>query len=265
MDITHVSDVVQPLYSEITMEKNLYDNIQQVEATHWWYKARREIIFDWVQRILRVNTNARVMDIGCGTGFNVAYLNKLGYKNITGFDFSADALGYCRARNLTNLICGNAYHLPLSLASFDVILTLDILEHMQDDEQTLREIFRVLKPGGMLVIFVPAYQFLWSFQDEISHHVRRYTANELSTKVQHAGFDIQKITYANTFMFPAIWAGRLVLKNFRRFFKITSESQMNPIWMNDFLYAIFRSELILLRHINFPFGVSILCVCCKPA
>ena len=246
------------------MEKTLYDNIRQVEATHWWYKARREIIFDWVQAILNVHTNPSVMDLGCGTGFNITYLHDLGYENITGVDFSSDALAYCSARNLTKLICGDANHLPFHATSYEVILALDIIEHLEDDEKTLRDIFRVLKPGGSLIIFVPAYKFLWSFQDEISHHVRRYTAHELRSKALTVGFEIQKITYANTFLFPVIWAGRLVLKIFRRFFRITSESQMNPSQLNTLLYKIFRAELPLLRLTNFPFGVSILCVCNKP-
>jgi len=247
------------------MEKTLYDNIQQVEANHWWYKARREIIFDWVKNIIRAYPNPKVLDIGCGTGYNVAYLQQLGCENVTGFDFSADALEYCRSRNLTRLICGDASRIPLRSASYDVILTLDIIEHLKDDVGTLQEIHRTLKPGGTLVIFVPAYQFLWSLQDEISHHFRRYTSGELSKKVLQVGFHIEKLTYANTFLFPIVWAGRLALKLFRPYFKISSESQLNPSWTNDVLYRLFLAELPLLRSINFPFGVSILCICYKQA
>lgn len=247
------------------MEKELYDNIQQVEATHWWYKARREIIFDRVKPILKSRPNPKALDIGCGTGYNLRYLQELGCQDVTGLDFSPNALEYCRSRNLERLICGDASRLPLRAASYDLITTLDIIEHLEDDVRTLEETYRALKPGGTLVIFVPAYQFLWSLQDEISHHVRRYTAQELQKKVLSAGFEIKKLTYANTFMFPLVWAGRLVLKIFRPHFKIASESQMNPTWMNGMLYQIFKAELPWLRRINFPFGVSILCVCEKPA
>jgi SAM-dependent methyltransferase len=160
-------------------------------------------------------------------------------------------------------MCGDAEKLPISPNSFDIILTLDIIEHLKDDLSALSEIFRALKPGGTLVIFVPAYQFLWSFQDEISHHQRRYTAKELKEKVQQAGFELKKLSYVNSLLFPVVWLGRMALRVFPKQFKITSESQMNPSWMNGFLYRIFLAELPLLHFINFPFGVSILCLCQK--
>jgi SAM-dependent methyltransferase len=246
------------------MEKELYDNIQQVEATHWWYRARREIIFAWVKPLLKTMNNPRALDLGCGTGYNLVFLQKAGCENAAGMDFSPDALAYCRSKGLTRLLCGDAQSLPLRAETYNLILTLDILEHLPNDELTLEEIQRALKPGGALVIFVPAYQFLWSFQDEISHHIRRYTARELKEKVLNAGFEIQKITYTNTFLFPLIWGGRLVLKLFRSSFKIASENDLNPSWTNEILYKLFKAELPWLKRLNFPFGVSILCVCRKP-
>ena len=115
-----------------------------------------------------------------------------------------------------------------------------------------------------MIVFVPAYQFLWSFQDEISYHQRRYEAGDLKQKVLQAGFEIEKLSYVNSFLFPVIWLGRLILRKFPKFFSISSESQMNPSWMNKYLYYIFRAEMPLLHSMNFPFGVSILCVCRKP-
>jgi SAM-dependent methyltransferase len=245
------------------MDKTLYDNINQVEATHWWYKARRDIIFDWLTRTLATYKNPKILDIGCGTGFNINYLQQLGYTQVAGLDFSSDALEYCRSRQLKALMCGDAEKLPISHNSFDIILTLDIIEHLKDDRSALSEIFRTLKPGGTLVIFVPAYQFLWSFQDEISHHQRRYTAKELKEKVQQAGFELKKLSYVNSLLFPVVWLGRTILRAFPKKFKITSESQMNPSWMNGILYRTFLAELPLLHLVDFPFGVSILCVCRK--
>lgn len=245
------------------MEKTLYDNIMQVEKTHWWYRARRNIIFDWVNQALKAYAQPKILDIGCGTGFNVDYLQQLGYGQVTGLDFSPDALSYCQSRQLQELICGNAEILPIQSGSYDVILTLDIIEHLDNDRQALSEIFRALKPGGTLIIFVPAFQFLWSFQDEISHHKRRYTIGELKEKILSTKFELKKLTYVNSLLFPVVWFGRAILKLFPNSFKITSESQMNPAWMNGILYYIFLSELPLLRYMNFPFGVSILCVCKK--
>ena len=246
------------------MDKTLYDNISQVEETHWWYKARRDIIFDWLQQILKGYKDPQILDIGCGTGFNIAYLHKLGFDQAAGLDFSPDALAYCRARQLNGLICGDAEKLPIRHGCYDIVLTLDIIEHIKDDRHALSEIYRILKPDGVLVIFVPAFQFLWSFQDEISHHQRRYNARELREKVLQAGFELRKLTYVNSLLFPVVWFGRLILRAFPQKFKIASESEMHPAWMNDFLYRIFLTELPLLHHMNLPLGVSILGICKKP-
>lgn len=164
------------------MDKTLYDNINQVENTHCWYRARREIIFDWFKRIATTCKNPQILDIGCGTGFNITYLHQLGYDQATGLDFSSDALVYCYSHKLKVLVCGDAERLPIRQHCCDTILTLDIIEHLKDDRTALSEIFRVLKPGGSLIIFVPAFQFLWSFQNKISHHQQRYTARELKGK-----------------------------------------------------------------------------------
>lgn len=245
------------------MDKTLYHNINQVEETHWWYKARRNIIFDSFKRVVAIYQNPKILDIGCGTGFNIAYLHQLGYHQVLGLDFSPDALEYGRARQLNELICGDAEKLPVHPDCCDIVLTLDIIEHLKDDRGALSEIFRVLRPGGTLIVFVPAFQFLWSFQDEISHHQRRYTVRELREKILQSGFELKKLTYVNSLLFPIVWFGRMVLKAFPRRFKITSESQMNPTWMNGILYYIFLTELPLLRFMDLPFGVSILCVCRK--
>lgn len=246
------------------MEKSLYENIYQVEETHWWYEARRDIIFDWVKHMLLNNKMPRILDIGCGTGFNITYLHQLGYRQVDGLDISRDALMYCKSRQLNSLTIASAENLPIQRSTYDVILALDIVEHIADDRQVMAEIFRILKTDGALIVFVPAYQFLWSFQDEISHHQRRYEANDLKHKVTQAGFEIKKLSYVNSFLFPVIWFGRNILRTFPSFFKISSESQMNPTWMNKFLYYIFKAEMPLLRFMNFPFGVSIICVCTKP-
>jgi SAM-dependent methyltransferase len=246
------------------MEQSLYDNIYQVEETHWWYMARRDIIFDWVKRMLSNYKTPRVLDIGCGTGFNIRHLRQIGYQQVDGLDISLDALAYCKSRQLNSLLFASAENLPIQPFAYDVILGLDIVEHIENDRQVLSEMFRALKPDGALIVFVPAYQFLWSFQDEISHHQRRYQANDLKQKVTQAGFEVKKISYVNSFLFPVIWLGRNILRAFPNFFKISSESQMNPTCMNQFLYYIFKAEMPLLHWMNFPFGVSILCICTKP-
>lgn len=246
------------------MDKSLYENIYQVEETHWWYKARRDIIFDWVKRILARHQDPKILDIGCGTGFNITYLHQLGCNRVDGLDISKDALAYCKSRRLNVLTNASAEDLPIQDAAYDMILALDIVEHLRNDRQALSEVYRALKAGGTFVAFVPAYQFLWSFQDEISHHQRRYTTTDLSSKIMQAGFEINKLTYVNSFLFPVVWLGRTMLRLFPRFFKISSENQLSPTWMNGLLYQIFKAEMPLVRFANLPFGVSILCIGTKP-
>jgi 2-polyprenyl-3-methyl-5-hydroxy-6-metoxy-1,4-benzoquinol methylase len=245
------------------MKKEMYSHIQQVEQTHWWYVARRKIIFDWVLRLLAVYPNPRVLDIGCGTGFNLDYLQSRGYDHVVGLDFSTEALSFCRSRQLTQLICSDGTRPPLQQQSFDVILALDLIEHLEDDTQAIRSLANLLKPCGSLFIFTPAFQFLWGLQDEVSHHYRRYTATELRQKLAQAGLSITKLTYTNTFLFPLIWAGRRALRLAGNNIKGTSENDLHPGWSNGLLQTIFAAERPLLRYMNFPVGVSLLCVAQK--
>lgn len=245
------------------MKKEMYQHIQSVEKTHWWYVARRKIIFDWILQVLVNYSAPRILDIGCGTGFNIEYLQTHGYKRVTGLDFSLEALSFCRSRHLSNLSCGDGTRPPFSGESFDVIMALDLIEHLADDVQALQELARLLKPNGSLVIFTPAFNFLWGLQDEVSYHYRRYTAGELRQKVAEVGLKINKLTYANTFLFPLIWSGRTVLRLSGNNIQGTSENDLHPGWSNDLLQAIFAAERPLLHHLNFPFGVSLLCIAQK--
>jgi 2-polyprenyl-3-methyl-5-hydroxy-6-metoxy-1,4-benzoquinol methylase len=245
------------------MKKEMYSHIQHVEQNHWWYVARRKIIFDWVLQILAEYSAPQVLDIGCGTGFNLEYLRANGYNQVMGLDFSTEALGFCSNRCLTGLLCGDGAYLPLRHESFDVIMALDLVEHLEHDEQGLHHMARLLKPNGSLIIFTPAFTFLWGLQDEVSHHYRRYTAAELRQKITGAGLSIKKLTYVNIFLFPLIWAGRLALRLSGHQTQGVSENDLHPGWSNNLLQAILAAERPLLRRINFPFGVSLLCIAQK--
>lgn len=247
------------------MESHVYQQIQEIENGHWWYVARRRIIFDWVVRRARALDRPRILDIGCGTGFNIEHLRSLGLTRVVGLDFSSDALAFCRSRNLTGLVQGDATSAPFRDGSFDMILALDLIEHVEDDVTAMRGLARLLAPGGVLVIFTPAFQFLWGHQDEVSHHFRRYTAPELRSKIENAGLRVDKLTYANTFLMPVVWAGRLVHKlRGPSSAPGMTENSMHPDWSNGLLQSIFTAERPLLRFMNLPFGVSLLTLATKP-
>lgn len=242
----------------------MYGHIQGVERTHWWYVGRRRIVFDWVLQILSAYPSPRVLDVGCGTGFNIERLRSYGYEQVVGLDFSAEALNFCRMRDLRYLVCGDGTSSPFRHESFDMIVALDLIEHLRDDVQGLKEFSRLLRPDGSLIIFVPAFDFLWGLQDEVSHHHRRYVASDLRRKFEIAGLRIVKLSYANFFLFPLIWAGRTFLRLSGYQVRGVSENDLHPAWSNGLLRAIFSAERFLIRRANLPFGVSLLCVATKP-
>jgi SAM-dependent methyltransferase len=242
------------------MKTEMYSHIHGLEQTHWWYIGRRKIIFDWTLQILRGYPAPKILDIGCGTGFNLDYLRQHGYTDVVGLDFSTNALKFCQSRRLTQLALGDGVEPPFCSSSFDVIMALDLIEHLEDDQSALQGLARLLKPDGSLIIFTPAFNFLWGLQDEVSHHYRRYTAPQLRRKIETSGLSIKKLTYANTFLFPLIWAGRMVLRARGNNIQGTSENDLHPGWSNHLLQSIFALERPLLRRVNLPFGVSLLCI-----
>src|SRR5438874_8490510 len=129
------------------MDRELYATIRRIEATHWWYVGRRRIVFDWVRRFAPAG-RARILDLGCGTGFNLEHLPELFPCDMVGADISTDALGFCRSRGLHAVVQADAADPPFRDGSFDMILALDVIEHIRDDERTLAALRRLLRPGG---------------------------------------------------------------------------------------------------------------------
>jgi SAM-dependent methyltransferase len=162
---------------------------------------------------------------------------------------------------LVNVKAGAAEHLPYEAGSFDLVTGLDVVEHLDDDRAGLREMARVLRPGGRAILFVPAFMFLWGVQDDISNHRRRYTLNELKQTVRESGFEIERASYVNLSFFAPILLGRL----FMRLTRLRPESENNITigFLNGAMGNILGAESWLLRYLNFPFGVSIICVARK--
>jgi SAM-dependent methyltransferase len=253
---TTVKSVNEALPQE--MQQHTYSIMYEVEGTHWWFKGRRRIISSFVEKICRdlSNDRPRILDVGCGTGANLELL--AGFGEAEGVDVSVDALAFCRARGLTNVRQGAAEKLPYEDESFDLVTALDVVEHLDDDAAGLREMHRVLRPGGRALLFVPAFMFLWGVQDDISHHRRRYTLAGLRSVVREAGFEVERATYANISFFGPILLGRLLMRAFR--LRPASENNINVSALNGLLGRVFGAESALLRRLNFPFGVSAICV-----
>jgi ubiquinone/menaquinone biosynthesis C-methylase UbiE len=241
----------------------LYSHLQRIEPRHWFYAGRRRIILNQVRQLIPHQKRPRILDLGCGTGYDMHFFKEHGYVNAVGLDISLEALRFCQENLNKNLIRGDAIELPFSNNSFDIVLALDIIEQLSDDDVALKEQLRILKPGGVLVLFTPAYKFLRSFHDDVYHNLRRYEIDELHHKVSQAGLTICKLTYLNTFLFPLIVIARFVMRMLGRPKYVTSENDLHPTWSNSAFKNIFSIERIFLNHINFPFGTSILCVARK--
>lgn len=248
--------VHQPLPQE--MQQHTYSIMYQVEEAHWWFVGRRRIISSFVEQIIRDLDTERpqILDIGCGTGANLEMLAKFG--EAEGVDVSAEALAFCRTRGLQGVRQGEAERLPYEDGSFDLVTGLDVVEHLDDDLAGLKEMRRVLRPGGRALIFVPAFMFLWGVQDDISNHRRRYTLGGLRQVVQQAGFEVERATYANITFFAPILLGRLLMR--ATGFRPASENNLTVGSLNGVLGKIFGAETSFLRRLNLPFGVSIICV-----
>jgi SAM-dependent methyltransferase len=243
------------------MQQHTYSIMYEVEEAHWWFVGRRRIIASFVEKICREvkDHTPRILDVGCGTGANLELLGK--YGEASGVDVSQEALAFCRARGLENVRHGEAEKLPFEDGSFDLVTGLDVVEHLDDDVAGLKEMWRVLRPGGRALLFVPAFMFLWGVQDDISRHRRRYTLPDLRKIVREAGLEVERATYANITFFAPILLGRAVMKVTR--LRPASENNINVSALNGVLGRVLGAESSFLRHMNFPFGVSALCVARK--
>jgi len=240
------------------MKEHTYPIMFRVEQAHWWYTGRRKILAGFVEAICRQVTDRRprILDVGCGTGANLLMLSE--YGDAEGVDISEDALAFCRERGLDKVRLGAGEQLPYDDGTFDLVTALDVVEHMDDDLAGLREMRRVLRPGGRVLLFVPTFMFLWGLQDDVSNHRRRYRLPELRRVLEQAGFEIERTTYANiTFFLPI-----LVMRQLMRLtgVKAESENNINVSALNGVLGSVFGAESWLLRIMNLPFGVSGLCV-----
>jgi SAM-dependent methyltransferase len=263
MSTTNIID--KPLPRE--MQQHTYAILRRVEERHWWFVGRRRIIRSFLERLCRdlkgarpghagPNSTLKILDVGCGTGANLEMLSQFG--EAEGVDVSDEALSFCRQRGLTNVKQGAAESLPYKTDSFDLVTGLDVVEHFDDDLAGLKEMRRVLRQGGRALLFVPAFMFLWGVQDDVSNHRRRYTLKELKGVVQDAGFEVERATYVNLSFFAPILLGRLFMR--ATGLKPESENNLTVGFLNGVLGRLLGSESLPLRFLNFPFGVSIICV-----
>lgn len=243
------------------MKPQAYSKTFEFEEDYWWFKGRRRIVFDSLKKIKKDSKEKVLLDIGCGTGITLEKIKEFNLK--VGVDNSLQALNYAIRRNCPNLINGSSYALPLRDNSVDCVLILDVLEHLDEERKALLEVWRVCKKGGGIVVTVPAYRFLWSGEDEVSLHKRRYVGSAKKKLIESAGFKVEKISYFNSFLMPLIYVVILFNKLFNKKSMEESDLKVFPRVLNYGLTIVLYFEALLLRMLNLPFGASLICVAIK--
>lgn len=243
------------------MERAVFDRMVELDQDHWWFVARRRILKRLIERIVCPPKKARILEIGCGTGHNLAMLKSFGRLEASELDRCARAVA---AKRLPRRV--KEAKLPdLSMFErngYDLIALLDVLEHVSDDLGSLRAIHRRLKPGGALLMTVPANPWMWSAHDAAHHHFRRYTKKRLQELFLRSGLEIELLSYFNTLLFPLVAAARIVGKITR---KGSADDKLPGAAVNATLKEIFGLEAGLLGRAPFPFGVSLVAIVRRPA
>ena len=181
------------------MDRLLELQTHELEDGHWWYRGRRRIL-EKLMRSLDLAPDSQILDAGCGSGRNMVDFARLGA--VTGVDISDASVERARLRDVGEVVQCSITTLPFADDHFDLAVCLDVIEHIEDEQGALRELYRVVRPGGSLLIAVPAYQWLWSEHDVINHHQRRYTRATLSAAAAQAGWETVRTTYFNTLLLP---------------------------------------------------------------
>lgn len=236
------------------MDRIVYERMAQHDTTHWWYRARREILSDYLKRWAAIPQRAHILEIGCGTGHNLPMLAEFGEIDAIEIDETAGA----QASERLGKQVGSS-PLPelvgVAPASYDLVAVLDVVEHVEDDVAALKAMAKLLKPGGKILITVPAHQWMWSAHDVVNHHKRRYSKATLSAALEKAGLEGHKLRWFNSLLFPAAVAARFAGKLSG---KDDSDDSPPPKLLNTVFEKIFRLERHLLGRVPMTPGLSII-------
>jgi len=246
------------------MEAEEYATIYALERRHWWYVGMRRNSLHLLERYLPRRRPLALLDAGCGTGGALLQLQH--YGAVTGFDFSPLAVAFCRQRGLAAIVQASVTDVPFASGRFDAVTSFEVLYHadVPDDVGAIREFGRVLRPGGVLLLRLPAFEWLRSSHDAMVHTRHRYTREEVRRKLTAAGLEPLRVSYANTLLFPLVVGVRLLQRLLGRAEAKASDVQETSPLMNRALLAVLAVEGALLSCTDLPIGLSVLAIARKP-
>jgi SAM-dependent methyltransferase len=239
----------------------VFARLFELEGRHFWFRARNEVIAAVMKRLgVGAGREARILEVGCGNGNVASYLSQNLGGQVWGGDLFAEALAFCRRRSDLPFLQLDTCRLPFN-GSLDAVCMFDVLEHLEADSDILAEVHRALKPGGRIVLTVPAHPWLWSYFDQVSHHQRRYRKDQLRQKLLSAGFDVEMCSYYMMVLMPLVLVGRR--------FQAWKESDVDrmadadlrviPV-VNEILYRFCGAEKWWVSRVGLPTGTSIIAV-----
>lgn len=243
------------------MDRKFLDAYYKMEREHWWFQVREKIILDQIKSTIFKNESLDILNIGAATGRSSEILQSFG--EVQSLEYDEPSYVFCRDVLKMSIDKGSITELPYTNESFDCVCAFDVVEHVEDHEKAVSELFRVCKPGGKIFITVPAFMSLWSNHDVVNHHVRRYQKKQLLDLFKPFGGRLIRSSYFNFFLFCPIYIFRLAQRMFakKRMEEIKPDNDMiESSFINAVFKTIFSFERALLKKINFPFGVSILLV-----
>lgn len=240
------------------MEREYELQTHRVEDRHWWYQGRRRVLERAIAP-LGLPAHAHILDAGCGSGRNMVDLARHG--TVTGVELSPTSVALAREREAGEVLEGSVMDMPFDDATFDLTVSLDVIEHLTDDVGALRELRRITKPGGALLVTAPAYQWLWSGHDEINHHRRRYNRRTLLAAAEGAGWRLERSTHFNSLLLPVA----IALRALERLSPSTTKSSLDlwvpPAPLNWALRQPLHLEAAVIgRGGSIPAGLSLLAV-----
>lgn len=235
------------------MDRVVYDRMAAHDSTHWWYRARRDILADYLSRFANLPADARILEIGCGTGHNLPMLATFG--EVDGLEIDPAARAFAAQRLGKPVGAAPLPGLPgVPRGHYHLIAVLDVVEHIDDDVAALKAMAACLAPGGKILVTVPAHQWMWSAHDVVNHHHRRYSKATLKRAIAAAGLQPQKLGYFNSLLFPLAAGARVMGRVMGR---DDSDDSPPPLAINALFERIFRLERHMVGRVPMMPGVSI--------